>query len=89
MQLLLHLISKDMMAATPYLEGLGLNLHILIFAVCIAMFATALFSFAPLVRLPMTEMREGLAKAIADLLEHFGVASAGKWSCLNSSLQLC
>ncbi len=62
MQLLLHLISKDMMAATPYLEGLGLNLHILIFAVCIAMFATALFSFAPLVRLPMTEMREGLSE---------------------------
>jgi macrolide transport system ATP-binding/permease protein len=62
MQLLLHLISKDMMAATPYLEGLGLNLHILIFAVCIAMFATVLFSFAPLVRLPMTEMREGLSE---------------------------
>lgn len=62
MQLLLHLIPKDMMAATPYLQGLGLNLHILIFAVCIAMFATALFSVAPLIRLPMKNMREGLSE---------------------------
>jgi len=62
MQLLLHLISEDMMAQTPYLRGLGLNPHIVIFAVGVAIFATALFSFAPLVRLPMTKMREGLSE---------------------------
>jgi predicted permease len=62
MQLLLHLIPKDMMAQTPYLLGLGLNLHIVIFAVGVAIFATALFSFAPLIRLPMKNMREGLSE---------------------------
>jgi macrolide transport system ATP-binding/permease protein len=62
MQLLLHLIPKDMMAQTPYLLGLGLNLHIVIFAAGIALFATALISFAPLVRLPLTKMREGLSE---------------------------
>jgi macrolide transport system ATP-binding/permease protein len=62
MQLLLHLISEDMMAGAPYLQGLALNLHIVIFAVGIALFATALISFAPLVRLPLTNMREGLSE---------------------------
>jgi macrolide transport system ATP-binding/permease protein len=62
MQLLLHIISEDMMAGAPYLQGLGLNLHIVIFAVGIALFATALISFAPLVRLPLTKMREGLSE---------------------------
>jgi macrolide transport system ATP-binding/permease protein len=62
MQLLLHLIPKDMMAQAPYLLGLGLNLHIVIFAVGVAIFATALFSIAPLIRLPMKNMREGLSE---------------------------
>ena len=62
MRLLLHLISKDMMAAAPYLQGLGLNIQVLIFAVGIALFATALISFTPLMRLPLTKMREGLSE---------------------------
>ena len=34
----------------------------MIFAAGIALFATALISFAPLVRLPLTKMREGLSE---------------------------
>ena len=46
----------------PYLSGLGLNFHVLAFAGAISMLAAVLFSFSPLVRLPLTKMREGLAE---------------------------
>jgi macrolide transport system ATP-binding/permease protein len=62
MRILTRLISKDMMAGMPYLAGLGLNLHVLIFAAAISVFAAALFSLAPVVRLPLTKMREGLTE---------------------------
>ena len=47
MQTLTRLISKDMMATMPYLAGLGLNSHVLVFAAAISVFAAALFSSAP------------------------------------------
>jgi len=59
---LVRLISKDMMANMPYLSGLGLNSHVLVFAVAISMFAAALFALPPVVRLPLTKLREGLAE---------------------------
>jgi macrolide transport system ATP-binding/permease protein len=62
MQLLLRLISKDLMSNLPYLAGLGLNSHVLMFAFAIAIFAAALFSLAPVFRLPLTKLREGLAE---------------------------
>src|ERR1700683_3669522 len=62
MQLLTRLISKDMMASMPYLSGLRLNSHVLVFAVAVALFAAALFSLPPLVRLPLTKLREGLTE---------------------------
>jgi macrolide transport system ATP-binding/permease protein len=62
MQLLLRLISKDMMSNMPYLAGLGLNFHVVIFAVGVAILAAALFSLAPVLRLPLTKLREGLAE---------------------------
>jgi macrolide transport system ATP-binding/permease protein len=61
-QLLLRLISKDLMGNLPYLTGLGLNSHVLMFALAIAIFAAALFSLAPVLRLPLTKLREGLAE---------------------------
>ncbi len=61
MQLLLRLISKDMMSNLPYLTGLGLNFHVVTFALVIAILAVALFSLAPVLRLPLTKLREGLA----------------------------
>jgi macrolide transport system ATP-binding/permease protein len=62
MQILARLISKDMMAGMPYLRGLGLNPHVLGFALAVSVFSAALFSLPPLVRLPLTRLREGLTE---------------------------
>ena len=62
MQILTRLISKDMMAGMPYLNGLGLNSHVLLFACVVFIFAAALLSVPPIVRLPLNKMREGLAE---------------------------
>jgi macrolide transport system ATP-binding/permease protein len=62
MQLLTRLISKDMMEEMPYFGGLRLNWHGLVFALAVALFAAALFSLPPIVRLPLTKLQEGLAE---------------------------
>jgi len=62
MQVLTSLISKDMMAGMPYLSGLGLNLHVLAFAAAVSLGATILFSMTPIFRLPLSEIRDGLAE---------------------------
>jgi macrolide transport system ATP-binding/permease protein len=62
MQILARLISKDMMTGMPYLSGLGLNSHVLVFACVISLFAAALLSLPPIVRLPLNKMREGLTE---------------------------
>jgi macrolide transport system ATP-binding/permease protein len=62
MRVLTHLISKDMMAGMPYLTGLGLNFHVLLFAGAISLGVAVLFSITPALRLPLTEIREGLAE---------------------------
>jgi macrolide transport system ATP-binding/permease protein len=62
-RVLLRLIPKDMMVLhMPYLRGLGLNFHVLCFAIGIALLATAIFSLTPIVRLSFSEMREGLTE---------------------------
>lgn len=62
MRVLLSLISKDLMDYMPYLIGLGLNSHVLMFAATISLLAAALFSLPPLLRLPLTRLREGLTE---------------------------
>lgn len=62
MRILLHLISKDMMSGMPYLEGLGINPHVLLFAGVVAMLAAGVFSLAPIMRLPLSRVREGLTE---------------------------
>ncbi len=62
MQTLTRLISKDMMATMPYLAGLGLNSHVLVFAAAISLFAAILFSLPPVVRLPLNKLRESLTE---------------------------
>jgi macrolide transport system ATP-binding/permease protein len=62
MRTLTHLISKDMMTTMPYLAGLGLNSHVLIFAAAISVAAAALFSLPPVLRLPLARLREGLTE---------------------------
>jgi macrolide transport system ATP-binding/permease protein len=62
MRILTRLISKDMMEGMPYLAGLGVTSHVLLFAGAVSVFAAALFSFAPVVRLPLTKLRDGLSE---------------------------
>ncbi|HJX91896.1 MAG TPA: ABC transporter permease [Pyrinomonadaceae bacterium] len=79
MQILKGLISEDMMASLPYLNDLGLNSRVLIFAIAIAGFAAALFSVTPAFRISTFDMRDGLAEG--------GRGSAGKvWTRIGSKL---
>jgi macrolide transport system ATP-binding/permease protein len=59
---LMGLLSTDAMSSMPYLAGLGLNLHVVAFAAVISLGATILFSLTPTLRLPLAEMRDGLAE---------------------------
>jgi macrolide transport system ATP-binding/permease protein len=61
MTLLSRLLSKDMLNYMPYLSGIGLNTHVLIFTGVISLLAAVLFAVTPILRLPLTAMREGLA----------------------------
>jgi len=61
-QALLRLIPKDMLLEMPYLRGLGLNFHVVCFALVIATMATVIFSLTPIVQLSFGEMREGLTE---------------------------
>lgn len=79
MQALSGLISKPMLEAMPYLQGLSLNLHTLAFAGILAVFATVLFSLAPILRLPLGQVRDGLADG--------GRGAAGRtWRNLGANL---
>lgn len=60
MRLLLGLVSKDMLSSMPYLSHLGLNAHLLAFTGAIALLSAAIFSLAPILRLPTAAMREAL-----------------------------
>jgi len=60
MRLLAFLIPKDMLASMPYLRGLGMNTHVLLFACALGLFAGILFAFTPLVLLRFTQIRDGL-----------------------------
>ena len=62
MRFLTRLISKDMMSNLPYLAGLGLNSHVLIFALAVALLAAVLFSLPPMLRLPLAKLQEGLTE---------------------------
>ena len=62
MHALTRLISKDMMDFMPYLGDLGINLHVLEFAGAVSVTATVLFSVTPLLRLPLAQIKEGLAE---------------------------
>lgn len=79
MQILKGLIPSDMMAGMPYLEDLGLNSHVIMFAVGVAAFAAALFSLTPACRISNLDVREGMAEGAR--------GSAGKvWTRIGSKL---
>jgi predicted permease len=60
MQVLMRLISKDMLSYMPYLGGIGLKSHVVAFAGLVALVAAALFAMTPVLRLPLAQVREGL-----------------------------
>jgi macrolide transport system ATP-binding/permease protein len=60
MQVLMRLISKDMLSNMPYLGGIGLNSHVAAYAGAISLLAAALFASTPVLRLPLAQVREGL-----------------------------
>jgi len=66
MNLLLKLIPSTRMEAMPYLLGIGLGSHVLIFSASMALIAALLFSIAPALRLAFTgetaSLRSGLAE---------------------------
>jgi macrolide transport system ATP-binding/permease protein len=62
MELLIRLLPEGMLAGMPYLHGLGLSAHVLVFAAGISLFAAALFSITPALRLSLPDIRDGLAE---------------------------
>ena len=62
MRILSHLISKQMMANMPCLQGLGMNAHVLIFAGALALLASMLFSAMPILHLMSSGIRDGLTE---------------------------
>src|SRR5580692_9942025 len=60
MQVLMRLISKDMLSYMPYLGGISVNVHVVAFACVISLLAAALFALAPVMRLPLAQLRDGL-----------------------------
>ncbi len=62
MKLLVGLIPADMMASMPYLQGLGLNSLVIAFTAAIAFGVAALLALAPTLRLPLSQVRNGLGE---------------------------
>jgi macrolide transport system ATP-binding/permease protein len=62
MKILSGLISKQMMIGMPYLRGLGLNTHVLLFTGGLACVAAALFSMTPILHFRFSKMRDGLTE---------------------------
>ena len=60
MQVLMRLLSKDMLSYMPYLGGISVNAHVVAFAGVISLLAAVLFASTPVLRLPLTQVREGL-----------------------------
>jgi len=62
MQLLTRLIPEDALAGMPYLQGLGVSWHVLIFGLAVSLFTGLLFSLTPTLSLSLAEMRAGLVE---------------------------
>lgn len=79
MKALTLLISKDRMEGMPFLNGLGLNAHVLLFALLLAALAGILFSITPILHFRFSDMREGLTEG--------GRGTAGRfWRRMGASL---
>lgn len=61
MHALASLIPKDMMAAMPFLHGLGLNARVTLFSCVLTIVSGVVFAFIPMVRIRFDAIREGLS----------------------------
>lgn len=61
-RLLLHLIPADMLGSTPYLQDLGLNSRVFLFAAFIAFIAAVLFAVTPALRTSFVDLRDDLTE---------------------------
>jgi macrolide transport system ATP-binding/permease protein len=61
MRLLVQLIPTDILTSMPYLQDLGINLRVLTFACVLGLLAAVLFSLTPILRLKLSDLRDGLA----------------------------
>ena len=61
-RVLLKLIPSEMLAGMPYLQDLGLNSRVLLFAAIIATGMTALLALTPVLRLSFSNLRTGLTE---------------------------
>jgi macrolide transport system ATP-binding/permease protein len=79
MQILKGLIPSGMIDGMPYLNDLGLNSRVLVFALAVGAFAAALFALTPSLRLSTLDVRAGMAEGAR--------GSAGKvWTRIGSKL---
>lgn len=62
MRMLLALIPADLLGSMPYLQNLGLNSRVVLFAVLIALLAGILFAITPALRTSFVDLRDGLAE---------------------------
>ena len=62
MHALLRLMPENMLQGMPYLERLGFNPRLLLFTAAIGLAATLLFALPPMLRLPRTQLQEGLSE---------------------------
>src|SRR6185312_3130157 len=62
MQILKGMMSQDILDYMPYLQTLGLSLHVWEFAALLSIAAVVLFSITPMLRMPFRQLREGLSE---------------------------
>jgi predicted permease len=61
MRMLATLIPKDMLASMPYLQNIGLNGAVAVFAFLLVVLAGVLFALTPMTRLRFNQISEGLS----------------------------
>ncbi|MDT8067988.1 MAG: ABC transporter permease [Terriglobia bacterium] len=79
MRVLIGMLSEDILFSMPYLRDVGMTVHVLLYAVGVALLSWLMFSIAPAMRLSVTEMR-------ADLNEGSRAASNTMWKRFGSNL---
>ena len=63
MHLLTRLIPANLLMNMPYLQGLGLNAHVLLFGAAMGLLTTVLFSLTPSLHLLLSKARTGLTES--------------------------